>query len=157
MHYSDKAFEAALQAKFPAEYGTLELASQRQCYPLTLVHAAHYTAPRAVLVADAAHGIHPIAGQGLNLGFRDVKTLADLLGRAHETGQDYGADALLQHYERLRRPDNMAMVAVTDGLVRLFSNNIGPVRGLRALGLMAVSRLAPAKRFFMKQAMADRG
>jgi len=156
MQYDKLSFEAALAARFPKEYGEVRMINERMCFPLNLVHAAEYIAPRMVLVADAAHGIHPIAGQGLNLGFRDVKTLAELLRGAQEKSEDVGADALLQAYQRKRRPDNMAMVAVTDGLVRLFSNNIPPVRFLRRAGLRAVSKFGPARRFFMKQAMGDR-
>jgi 2-octaprenyl-6-methoxyphenol hydroxylase len=121
-----------------------------------LVHADRYIAPRMVLVADAAHGIHPIAGQGLNLGFRDLDALDDILGTAYENGADIGEADLLEAYQMRRRPDNMAMVAVTDALNRLFSNNIPPVRLVRRAGLKIVSRLKPAKKFFMKQAMGDR-
>jgi len=156
MHMSDEAFETALAARFPASYGDVKLLGRRVAYPLGLVHAASYIAPRMVLVADAAHGIHPIAGQGLNLGFRDLDVLDEILGCAHENGQEIGDYTLLEQYQRRRRPDNMAMVAVTDGLNRLFSNNIMPVRALRRVGLKAVSRLRPAKQFFMKQAMGDK-
>jgi len=107
------------------------------------------------LVADAAHGIHPIAGQGLNLGFRDIKCLADLITAAQTAGEDIGSDTLLQTYQRRRRPDNMAMVAATDGLNRLFSNNMKSLGILRKLGLRAVAKIPPAKKFFMKQAMGD--
>ncbi len=151
MHFSDKEFETALAARFPPEYGAVRLAGPRAAYPLTLSHASNYIGPRMALIADAAHGIHPIAGQGLNLGFRDVKALADLLAGA----QDCGAQDILEAYQRARRFDNMSMVAVTDGLVRLFSNKIPPVRALRRLGLSAVSRLAPAKQFFMRRAMGE--
>lgn len=154
---SDKIFNRALQARFPESYGAVEMIGTRTSYPLSLVHAARYIDARVVLVADAAHGIHPIAGQGLNLGFRDVDELARLVLEAHSKGEDIGAATLLQTYQRRRRPDNMAMVAVTDGLVRLFSNNLPPVRLARKIGLKAVAKLPIAKRFFMKQAMADRG
>lgn len=156
MKLSDEEFEAALAARFPARYGDIKLIGRRVSYPLGLVHAENYIAPRCVLVADAAHGIHPIAGQGLNLGFRDIDALDQILGAAYEKGEDIAAFALLETYQRRRRPDNMAMVAVTDGLNRLFSNNIFPFRVLRRAGLRAVSRLRPAKQFFMKQAMGDR-
>lgn len=156
MKLTDREFEAALAARFPAGYGDIKLIGRRVAYPLGLVHAADYIAPRMALVADAAHGIHPIAGQGLNLGFRDLDVLDELLAAAHEQGQDPGAPALLETYQRRRRPDNMAMIAVTDSLNRLFSNNIFPLRVLRRTGLRAVSRFAPARRFFMKQAMGDR-
>ncbi len=156
MKLDTEGFEAALAKRFPKEYGTVRMINERMCFPLSLVHAAEYIAPRMALVADAAHGIHPIAGQGLNLGFRDVKAMADLVRDAHEKGEDIGSTALLEAYQRQRRFDNMSMVAVTDGLVRLFSNNIPPVRFLRRAGLRAVSKFPPARRFFMKQAMGDR-
>ena len=156
MGLSKESFNSILRDRFPEEYGHVEMLGERSAYPLSLVHAAHYIGERMVLIADAAHGIHPIAGQGLNLGFRDVKELARLIITAHEKGQDVGSKDLLETYQRRRRPDNMAMVAVTDGLVRLFSNNSPPLRLVRRLGLRAVSKLPPAKRFFMRQAMADR-
>ena len=149
-------FEAALAARFPRRYGDVKLVGRRIAYPLGLVHAQSYIAPRCVLVADAAHGIHPIAGQGLNLGFRDLGALDEILGAAHESGQNIADESLLETYQRRRRPDNMAMAAVTDGLNRLFSNNIFPVRVLRRAGLRLVSHIPPAKQFFMKQAMGDR-
>ena len=157
MKMSDQEFEAALAARFPARYGDVRVLGDRISYPLGLIHAAEYTAPRMILVSDAAHGIHPIAGQGLNLGFRDLGTLDEILSREFAAGSDLAAPEILAEYTRRRRPDNMAMVAMTDGLNRLFSNNILPVRVLRKTGLRLVSRLKPAKDFFMKQAMGDRG
>ncbi|MFP4313133.1 MAG: UbiH/UbiF/VisC/COQ6 family ubiquinone biosynthesis hydroxylase [Alphaproteobacteria bacterium] len=156
MRLSQEEFVSLLQKRFPADYGTIEMAGERSVYPLSLVHAASYIGPRMALVADAAHGIHPIAGQGLNLGFRDVKEIAALVLKAHKAGQDIGSADLLKTYQRRRRPDNMAMVAFTDGLVRLFSNNLPPLKLARRLGLKAVGKIPLAKRFFMKQAMADR-
>ena len=155
MDLDDAAFEQELASRFPPEYGTVAMLGKRAAYPLGLVHAAEYIAPRMALVADAAHGIHPIAGQGLNLGFRDVAELSNLLAEAHQAGKDPGDQTLLESYQRRRRPDNTAMIAVTDGLNRLFSNNIIPIRLLRRAGLKAVSRLPIAKRFFMRQAMGD--
>lgn len=156
IHLSDEDFEMLLNARFPQNYGEVKLANKRAAYPLSLNHADRYTAKRMALVADAAHGIHPIAGQGLNLGFRDLDTLSELLASAHAQGKDLGSADILKSYEQIRRPDNMAMVAMTDGLNRLFSNNLPPVSLLRRTGLKLVSRFAPAKKFFMKQAMGDR-
>ncbi|MBK6896287.1 MAG: UbiH/UbiF/VisC/COQ6 family ubiquinone biosynthesis hydroxylase [Alphaproteobacteria bacterium] len=153
MRLSDEDFRREVADKCPASYGRIELACPRQCYPLSLIHAARYIGPRTALVADAAHGIHPVAGQGLNLGFRDIGELGALIQQAAEPGQDIGAPELLETYQRRRRPDNTAMIAVTDALVRLFSNNLPPVRLLRRLGLKAVAKLPPAKRFFMANAM----
>lgn len=157
MRLSRKEFVDVLRERFPPEYGDVDMVGERSAYPLSLVHAQNYIGTRMALIADAAHGIHPIAGQGLNLGFRDVKEIAALVIGAHEQGQDIGVQDLLETYQRRRRPDNMAMVAFTDGLVRLFSNNFPPLRLARRIGLKAVSKIPAAKRFFMKQAMADRG
>lgn len=152
----DSEFLAQVQARFPAFYGRVGVIdNKRMAFPLSLAHAAEYIAPRMVLVADAAHGIHPIAGQGLNLGFRDLDELSKLIATAFEKGQDIGANALLETYQRRRRPDNMAMVAVTDALVRLFSNNLPPVRILRRAGLQAVSKTLRVKQFFMHRAMGE--
>jgi 2-octaprenyl-6-methoxyphenol hydroxylase len=160
MHLTDAEFETLLSKRFPDWYGTVKMVGRRACYPLGLVHADRYIAHQGgggiVLVADAAHGIHPIAGQGLNLGFRDLDELSSLVNAAHANGEDIAALELLETYQRRRRPDNMAMVAMTDGLNRLFSNNLKSVRLLRRTGLKLVSRLKPAKDFFMRQAMGDK-
>ncbi len=156
MHFSDAEFETALNARFPAPYGAVKMIGKRASYPLSLVHATRYIGPRMALIADAAHGIHPIAGQGLNLGFRDVDKMAELLSAAFKQQKDLGSAPLLEAYQRARRFDNMSMVAVTDGLVRLFSNNHASKRFIRRAGLKLVSKLKPAKQFFMKQAMGDR-
>lgn len=156
MKMTDEEFEMALAARFPESYGEVKLSGSRAAYPLNLVHAEKYTAPNMLLVADAAHGIHPIAGQGLNLGFRDLDCLDQLIEEALRTGESIASNAILKTYEQKRRPDNMAMVAMTDGLNRLFSNGSPTVSFLRKAGLKMVSRINPAKRFFMKQAMGDR-
>lgn len=155
-HLSDTEFELLLKERCPEMYGDIKLIGKRAVYPLSLIHAIDYIGPRMALVADAAHGIHPIAGQGLNLGFRDIDEIGSLISAACDRGEDIGETRLLEKYQRRRRPDNMAMIAVTDGLNRLFSNNIVPIRLLRRAGLRAVSKLKPAKRFFMHQAMGDR-
>lgn len=155
MTLTDNTFEAALAERFPESYGDIKLISKRAAYPLGLIHATRYTAPRMALIADAAHGIHPIAGQGLNLGFRDIAALSELIGQAHEAGGDIGGQDILDRYERARRIDNMSMIAFTDGLNRLFGNDILPVRALRRAGLRAVAHFPPAKRFFMKRAMGE--
>ncbi len=153
---SDEAFKSEVESRFPESYGQIEIIdNKRMAYPLSLVHAGEYTAPRMVLVADAAHGIHPIAGQGLNLGFRDLGCLARLVRTEFENGRDIGGADMLKSYQRKRRPDNMAMVAVTDGLVRLFSNDLPPVKAVRRVGLKAVARFSKAKQFFMKRAMGE--
>jgi len=157
LRYSTEVFNAALAARFPERYGAVKLAGARFSYPLGLSHAHNYIAPRMALVAEAAHGIHPIAGQGLNIGLRDIAALGGLVADALRDGRDPGGADLLESYQRQRRFDNMAMAGATDQLNRLFSNDIGPVRLARRAGLRAVARLPAAKRFFMKQAMGAAG
>jgi 2-octaprenyl-6-methoxyphenol hydroxylase len=133
--------------------GQVRPVGRRWSYPLSAMLVHRYTDTRLALVGDAAHGIHPIAGQGLNLGFRDAIALAELLIDAHETGSDPGAPALLARYQRRRRGDNLAMLTITDGLDRLFSNDNRILRIGRDIGLAAVNRTPPLKRIFMRQAM----
>jgi 2-octaprenyl-6-methoxyphenol hydroxylase len=149
----DAAFTAELARRFGEFLGRLEIAGPRWSYPLALVHAERYVDERLVLVGDAAHAIHPIAGQGLNLGLRDVAALAETVVDARRLGLDIGSAAVLDRYQRWRRFDNLALLAVTDGLNRLFSNDIAPLRLARDLGLAAVNRLPPLKRLFMRHAM----
>lgn len=153
MKLADESFNVELNKRFPENYGRVQMMGRRASHTLSLIHAARYIAPRMCLVADAAHGIHPIAGQGLNLGFRDIKALADLV----RTAADPGAFYILENYQRARRFDNMAMVAATDALVRLFSNNKPPIRALRRTGLKMVGKFPAAKRFFIGRAMGDIG
>jgi 2-octaprenyl-6-methoxyphenol hydroxylase len=119
--------------------------------------AHRYVDTRLALAGDAAHGIHPIAGQGLNLGFRDAIALGDLLIEAAGRGDDPGAPALLARYQRMRRPDNLLMLAMTDGLDRLFSNDNRLLRLVRDVGIAAVDRTPPLKRLFMRRAMGLAG
>ena len=125
----------------------------RFSYPLALLHAGSYVAPRLALAGDAAHAMHPIAGQGLNMGMRDVAALAEVVVDGIRLGLDLGSPALLEKYQRWRRFDNALMLAATDGLNRLFSNDVPPVRLARDLGLAAVNRMPPLKRLLMRQAM----
>lgn len=150
---SEDVFNAALSARFPPQYGRVWVSGPRQSFPLGLIHAHQYTAPRMALIADAAHGMHPIAGQGLNMGFRDIAAISRLIIQAVKSGQDTGSDELLAAYQSARRFDNTAMMAATDSLNKLFSNKMPGVRTLRKAGLSAVSRMPAAKLFFMKQAM----
>lgn len=156
-HWNEETFNAALSERFPGFYGKVRLCGKRFSYPLSLNHAHSYIAPRMALVADAAHAIHPIAGQGLNLGLRDIADLAERVIEAKESGRDVGSMDLLEAYENARRPDNMMMAAATDSLNRLFSNDIAPVRLLRKIGLKLVEAAPPARKFFMKQAMGASG
>jgi 2-octaprenyl-6-methoxyphenol hydroxylase len=133
--------------------GALHTVGRRWNYPLSAMLAHRYVDTRLALAGDAAHGIHPIAGQGLNLGFRDAIALATLLIEAKAAGKDVGSPLLLARYQRMRRPDNLAMLAMTDGLDRLFSTNNPAARLVRDLGIAAVDRTRPLKRVFMRRAM----
>jgi 2-octaprenyl-6-methoxyphenol hydroxylase len=126
-------------------------------YPLGLMLAERYAATRLALVGEAAHVIHPIAGQGLNLGIRDVAALAELVIDWRRLGLDIGDDRVLQRYERWRRFDTFMLAAVTDGLNRLFSNRIAPLRLARDIGLAVVNRMPPLKRLLMRDAMGILG
>jgi len=153
MAMDEADFLAELRLRFGDWLGDIHLAGPRFAYPLSLQQADRYTDTRFALVGDAAHSIHPIAGQGLNMGLRDVAALAEVIVDAHRLGLDIGSPAVLRGYERRRRFDNVLLAAVTDGLVRLFSNDNPPLRAMRDLGLAAVNRLPPAKDFLMRHAM----
>ena len=135
--------------------GAIRPLGRRWSYKLSAMHAHRYVDTRLALVGDAAHAIHPIAGQGLNLGFRDAIALADTLIEAHRTGVDLGAPAVLAGYQRARRGANLTMLAATDGLDRLFSSDNPLLRTMRDLGIGAVDRLPRLKRAFMRQAMGS--
>ncbi len=140
-------------AVWAAIWARVRVVGRRWNYRLGALHAHRYFDTRLVLVGDAAHTIHPIAGQGLNLGFRDAMALADLLIEASRRGEDLGAPDLLRRYQRRRRPDNLLMLAATDALDRLFSNDNPLLRLARDVGIAAVHRAPPLKRLFMRQAM----
>ncbi|HEV8027933.1 MAG TPA: UbiH/UbiF/VisC/COQ6 family ubiquinone biosynthesis hydroxylase [Stellaceae bacterium] len=146
-------FMQELGRRFGDYLGALALEGPRWSHPLSLLHAERYAAPRLALVGDSAHVIHPIAGQGFNLGIRDVAVLAELIVDARRLGLDIGGALLLERYERWRRFDNVMLAAVTDGLNRLFSNALPGITLARDLGLAAVDRLPPVKRFLMRHAM----
>ncbi len=149
----DAEFSAEMQARFGDALGRIEVAAGRWAHPLELLQAERYVAPRLALAGDAAHAIHPIAGLGLNLGLRDVAALAECVVDAARLGLDVGAPLVLEKYERWRRVDSTALMAVTDGLNRLFSTDLAPVALARDLGLAAVDALAPLKRVLMRHAM----
>lgn len=149
----DDEFNQEIAGRVGVYLGAVKAVGPRYRYPLSLVHAARYTSQRLALIGDAAHAIHPIAGQGVNLGYRDVAVLAELLVEAKKNGQDIGDASVLAHYERWRRFDTMTMMLVTDGMTRLFSNNLLPLKLARGLGLAVVGKIPPLKKFFMRHAM----
>jgi 2-octaprenyl-6-methoxyphenol hydroxylase len=157
MALSDDDFLAELALRFGDFLGSLALVGPRWSYPLSLLVAERATAPRFVLAGDALHGMHPIAGQGLNMGLRDVAVLAEVLADAGRLGLDLGSAAVLEDYERGRRFDNSLMLGMTDALNRLFSNAVPPLRLARDLGLGAVNALPEVKKYFMRHAMGEVG
>ena len=133
--------------------GAIRLVGRRWSYPLSAMHAQRYTDTRLALAGDAAHGMHPIAGQGLNAGLLDVAELSRLVIAAVEAGEDPGAAEVLRRYQAARRPANLAMIAATDTLDRLFSSNSRVLRAARDVGIAAVHRMPALKRMFIRQAM----
>ena len=153
MALDDAAFGREIARRLGDHLGTVRPVGRRWLYKLGALHAHRYTAERLVLVGDAAHGIHPIAGQGLNLGLRDVITLGGLVRDAVAAGEDPGDPALLARYQVARRPANLLMLGATHALDRLFSTDNPLVRLARDVGIAGVHRLPPLKRLFMRQAM----
>jgi len=149
----DAEFAAELRTRFGDFLGAIEPVGPRWSYPLALMQAERYAGRRLALVGEAAHVIHPIAGQGLNIGIRDIAALAEIVIDARRLGLDIGDPSLLERYERWRRADALMLAAVTDGLNRLFSNTIVPVKLARGVGLAIVNRLPPVKRLLMQHAM----
>lgn len=148
----DLVFEHELEQRFGLKLGEIRVEGPRRAWPLGLTLARDFVRPRFALAGDAAHGIHPIAGQGLNLGFKDAAALAQVVVEADRLGEDIGALDVLQRYERWRRFDTVQMGVTTDVLNRLFSNDIAPVRAVRDIGLGLVDRLPGMKGFFVRQA-----
>jgi 2-octaprenyl-6-methoxyphenol hydroxylase len=150
-------FALELERRFGDSLGRLAVPGRRWSYPLGLMLAERATDRRLALVGDAAHAIHPIAGQGLNLGIRDVAALAEVLVDAHRLGLDLGDASVLERYERWRRFDTLSLIAATDGLNRLFQTSFPPLKLVRDLGLAVVNELPMLKRLFMRHAMGTLG
>ena len=147
-----EVFEAHLRRRFGSFLGRVSVTGPRFTYPLSLRLADRMTAPRVALLGDAAHAIHPIAGQGLNLGLKDVAALAEVLVDAARLGEDIGSAAVLGRYARWRRVDNLGVALATDVFTRLFSNDHPLVRLARDAGMAVVNRFGPARRLFMGEA-----
>jgi 2-octaprenyl-6-methoxyphenol hydroxylase len=153
----DDEFHDELERRFGLHLGELEVMGARRAFPLGLFTARSFIAERLALVGDAAHVIHPIAGQGLNMGLRDVAALAEAVTDAARLGLDIGSDDVLQRYQRWRRFDTAMMGVATDSLNRLFSNRSDVLRLVRDVGLGMVERLPQLKRIFIREAAGFTG
>lgn len=148
----DLVFEEELERRFGHKLGTIRATGDRRAFPLGLTLAREFVAPRLALAGDAAHGIHPISGQGLNLGFKDVAALAETIVDADRLGLDIGDLNVLERYQTWRRFDTFRMGVTTDVLNRMFSNDFTPLRVLRDVGLGIVDRLPGLKSYFIREA-----
>ena len=149
---SPEAAAIEIEAAMGSCLGRVTVEEAIQAYPLRLQLAESFIAPRLALIGDAAHVVHPIAGQGLNLGLKDVAALAEVVIEAMRLGRDHGAADVLESYQRWRRFDTSVMAMVTDVMTRLFSNDVPPVRALRDFGLGVVDRMGPLKNFMISRA-----
>ncbi|WP_177329618.1 2-octaprenyl-3-methyl-6-methoxy-1,4-benzoquinol hydroxylase [Pseudomonas sp. TJI-51] len=157
MALDDAAFVQALERAFEGRLGSVLQADPRVCVPLRQRHAKRYVEHGLALVGDAAHTIHPLAGQGVNLGFLDAVVLADVLGKACERGERLADVKVLSRYERRRMPHNLALMAAMEGFERLFQANPLPLRWLRNSGLKLVQQMPEAKAMFVRQALGLSG
>ena len=153
----ERAMAAEIEKRMGGFLGKVELAGQRWTYPLGFHHAATMTAERLALAGDAAHGIHPIAGQGLNLGFRDAAALTQVLVEGARLGLDLGDAQLLSRYERWRSLDTFMVAAATDGLTRLYGVRGRTASAVRRLGMSLVQKVGPLKNQFMAEARGESG
>lgn len=149
---SDALFLREVEQRFGDQWGALRVDGPRWSYPLAMQLALSYVRPRFALAGDAAHSVHPIAGQGLNLGLRDAAALAEVVIETKRLGLDIGSEAALERYQSWRRFDNAFFSASMDALNRLFSNDFTPLAMARRFGLDVVDSIAPLKHFFMRQA-----
>ncbi len=157
MALSDNEFLAKLQARFGYRAGKLGELGERTAYPLSLVRVPHPVARRAVVIGNAAHTIHPVSGQGFNLGLRDVAVLAEVLNDAVGNDDDIGSDSTLGRYADWRRDDTRATITFTDGLIKLFCNESLPLAALRGVGMIAVDIFPSLKRSLLRRTMGLAG
>jgi len=154
---SDRGFVAEVEQRMQGLFGTVALNSPRTSYPLSFQHTARIVADRLALVGDAAHGMHPIAGQGLNVGLRDVGALVEVLAEGMRLGLDPGDAQLLKRYENWRALDTFTVSFATDGLTRLFGVKGRTASAIRRFGMAGVQRTPFLKRFFMDEARGMSG
>lgn len=149
----ESEFAVDLEHAFESKLGNITSVANRAVFPLRLFETLNYVKPRLALVGDAAHTIHPLAGQGVNLGLADVLSLIDVMVEALNDKKDIGDLKVLRRYERWRRADNRSMLLAMDGLKRLFGSELSAVKDLRSLGLNLTNQVTPLKNIIMKQAM----
>jgi 2-octaprenyl-6-methoxyphenol hydroxylase len=160
MELDEHSFLASLQDKFGYRLGRFTRIGRRSSYPLSLTRSDRQVAPRAVIIGNAAQGLHPIAGQGFNLGLRDVAALAEVIAddvALNGEGADPGATRVLERYAEWRRADRRTVIAFTDALVRVFGNPLPPVRALRDASLLLFDLVTPAKQAFARVTMGLAG
>jgi 2-octaprenyl-6-methoxyphenol hydroxylase len=150
---SEADFVAALQECFGYKLGALSLTAPRRAFPLSLIRAGQMLAERTVIIGNAAHQLHPVAGQGFNLGLRDVVQLAEMLVEQHQNGKDIGALEFLQAFAKVRQQDHDRTIAFTDNVVRIFSNDWLALAAVRNIGLGVLDQLPTAKSLLAKYAM----
>ncbi len=153
----DEQFLAELSRRYGSRMGGLSLEGSRFVFPVQLMQSSRYTKSRLALIGDAAHCCHPVGGQGLNMGIRDAAALAQVLQSAHRQGEDIGAGTVLKRYERWRQSENLTILAFTDFLDRLFSNNWLPLVVIRRLGLWLLVRVPPVKKYALQLMTGLRG
>lgn len=149
----DGTFNREINARLDEQVGVASAMGRRWLYPLSAQYAHKYVSHRLALIGDAAHGLHPIAGQGLNMGFRDIKILSDLLLSSLEKGQDPGSDIVLKTYQRQTRPDNMAMLMTCDVMERVFTSRHPVIHVLRRVGMRAFEKATPLRARFIRRTM----
>ena len=150
---SEAEFAVELEQAFESRLGKIESVSGRAVFPLRLFETLNYVKPRLALVGDAAHTIHPLAGQGVNLGLADVASLITVIVEALNDKKDIGALKVLRRYERWRRADNRSMLVAMDGIKRIFGSELAIVKDLRNFGLNMTDYVTPFKNLIMQQAM----
>lgn len=157
MALSDEEFRHALSNAFNNKLGQIKKISKRYSFPLRMRHAKNYVQPSLALIGDAAHTIHPLAGQGVNLGLLDAASLSEVIIEAVKKNKNYSSSSVLRRYERWRKSDNVAMLAGVEVLKRLFANNNPSMKRVRGVGLAMTNRVPLLKNFFTQYALGHRG
>lgn len=157
MSLSDSEFLNTLENRFGFRTGGFTKTSKRFAYPLSLMQIKQHFSDRAVIIGNAAHALHPIAGQGFNLGIRDVSSLAEIIAEAMKSGLDIGSSEILEKYEKTRKKDQSNIAFITDGLAQVFSNQLFPLTKMRSKGLILSDMMPPLKHAMAKHAMGLSG